>query len=89
MQKNIGTFDAIMRITGGLTALAWATARMARRPYRGMPFIAAMMGAMKVAEGVTRFCPMLKLLGTNTLGKETASADEKQPTGLKESQPLP
>lgn len=69
MQKNVGTIDAIMRITCGLTGIAWATSRMVRHPRRGMPVAVAMMGAMRVAEGVTRFCPMLKFLGANTLEK--------------------
>lgn len=71
MQKNVGTIDAIMRITCGLTCVAWATSRMVRNPRRSLPIAAAMMGAMRVAEGVTRFCPMLKLMGTNTLDKSS------------------
>lgn len=70
MQKNVGTIDAIMRITCGLAGLAWATSRMVRYPRRGMPAAMAMMCAMRVAEGVTRFCPILKMLGTNTLDKK-------------------
>lgn len=80
MQKNVGTFDAIMRITCGLTGLAWATACMVRRPYRSMPWFTAIMSGMKVAEGVTRFCPMLKLMNTNTLGKGSASKGEPSAT---------
>lgn len=69
MQKNVGTIDAIMRITCGLAGLAWATSRMVRYPRRGMPCAVAMLCAMRVAEGITRFCPILKLMGTNTLDK--------------------
>jgi hypothetical protein len=54
LQKNIGTIDAMMRITCGLVGLAWS----ASRSKRGFPLTIAMLSAMKVAEGVTRFCPM-------------------------------
>lgn len=84
MQKNVGTIDAIMRITCGLTGVAWATSRMVRYPRRGLPTAVAMMGAMRVAEGVTRFCPMLKLLGTNTLGKS-----DKKPLAVESRSQVP
>lgn len=73
MQKNVGTMDAIIRITCGLAGLAWATSRMVRYPRRNMPMLAAMVCAMRVAEGITRFCPMWKWLGTNTLDKGFAN----------------
>ncbi|MDR6225886.1 YgaP family membrane protein [Desmospora profundinema] len=66
MQKNVGTFDAFMRISCGLAGLAWSASRMARRPGRTGPMIVAMMSGMKVAEGVTRFCPMLYAMGIST-----------------------
>lgn len=66
MRKNVGTWGAIMRITIGLVGLAWSTARMTRHPYRGFPLLVAMLSGMKVAEGITRFCPMLHLLGART-----------------------
>jgi hypothetical protein len=66
MKKNVGTVDAIGRITFGLTGLAWATAKMVRHPYRTMPMICALLSAMKVAEGITRYCPMLDYLGVST-----------------------
>ncbi|WP_096438899.1 YgaP family membrane protein [Alteribacter populi] len=58
MRPNIGMINALVRITCGFTLLAWATARLVRRPYRSSPLFVAMMGAMKVAEGITRFCPV-------------------------------
>jgi hypothetical protein len=66
MQKNVGTWDAIMRITMGTAGLAWSIARMVRRPYRSLPLLVALLSGMKVAEGITRFCPMLYLLGQST-----------------------
>lgn len=80
MRKNVGTWDAIMRITVGLFGLAWSTSRMARHPYRGFPVLVAMLSGMKVAEGITRFCPMLHLLGTRTNDAKQAAADEAEKT---------
>jgi hypothetical protein len=65
MRKNVGTMDAILRITFGLLGLAYGIGRMSRRPYR-TPWLLMAMSAMKVAEGMTRFCPMLYAMGTNT-----------------------
>lgn len=66
MQKNVGTWDALMRITFGLTGLAWGIARLAQRPFGLMPLMVAGLSGMKVAEGITRFCPMLFAMGIST-----------------------
>lgn len=67
MQKNVGTVDALIRITVGLLGLAYGVGRMSRRPYR-TPWLLMALSAMKVAEGVTRFCPMLYAMGVNSCG---------------------
>ncbi|MCE7792560.1 DUF2892 domain-containing protein [Salipaludibacillus sp. CUR1] len=60
-KPNIGTLNALIRITGGLILLSWGTAQLVKRPYRNFPLISVMAGAMKVAEGITRFCPVVFL----------------------------
>jgi hypothetical protein len=70
MKKNVNSVDAFMRITVGLTGVAWGIARMVNEPYRNFPMVVTMLSAMKVAEGITRFCPMLALF--NTSSKEVA-----------------
>ncbi|PTX50645.1 Protein of unknown function (DUF2892) [Melghirimyces profundicolus] len=82
MQKNVGTWDAIMRITVGLTGLAWSTSRMVRRPHSLMPLMTAMLSGMKTAEGITRFCPMLYVMGIST--REVQPGKRGQPTESKE-----
>lgn len=84
MKKNVGTIDAIMRITCGLTGLAWATSRMVRRPYRSMPMIMAALSAMKVAEGITRYCPMLDAFGVNSLSEKRIIKNIKKALPIKE-----
>ncbi|WP_076850091.1 YgaP family membrane protein [Rubeoparvulum massiliense] len=66
MKKNVGTLDAFLRISFGLTGLAFGISRMSRHPYRSFPITLTMMSAMKVAEGITRFCPMLALFGVSS-----------------------
>lgn len=65
MQKNVGRTDALIRITGGLLGLAYGIGRMSRRPHR-TPWLLMGFSAMKVAEGITRFCPMYAATGMDT-----------------------
>lgn len=80
MQKNVGTWDALMRITCGLTALVWGASRMVRQPAGLMPLIVVMLSAMKVAEGILRFCPMLFAMGISTrnAGPQRMDIQDKQ-----------
>lgn len=59
MQKNVGNFDAYVRITAGLFMIGTGIMRSSKTMVG--------LGAMKVAEGVTRFCPMLSLLNLSTV----------------------
>lgn len=58
MKQNIGTINALIRITIGLTILSWSTAKLVKMPWRESYLFIAMCGAMKVAEGIVRFCPV-------------------------------
>jgi len=58
IQKNIGMVNALIRITIGLTILSWSTAKMVKHPWRDSYIFIAICGAMKVAEGIVRFCPV-------------------------------
>ncbi|OEF99470.1 hypothetical protein BHF71_08895 [Vulcanibacillus modesticaldus] len=69
MKKNVGTVDALLRITWGLFGLAWGISRMTRYPHRGLPVIVTIIASLKVAEGITRWCPMLDILGITTIEK--------------------
>lgn len=53
--------NALIRITVGLTVVAWSTAKLVKRPWRDSYLIMTMLGAMKVAEGIVRFCPLTLL----------------------------
>ncbi|MED3563589.1 DUF2892 domain-containing protein [Bacillus xiapuensis] len=58
IKPNIGILNALIRITFGFTILAWATAKLVKRPWRDSYLFAAVCGAMKVAEGIVRYCPV-------------------------------
>ena len=58
MKENVGKIDSYLRITGGLTMLGIGISKESN--------LLIGLGAMKVAEGITKFCPMLYLLGKST-----------------------
>ncbi|KPC77136.1 MULTISPECIES: DUF2892 domain-containing protein [Laceyella] len=62
MKQNVGTVDAIIRITCGLLGLTWCVVK----GRRNFPYMIALMSALKVAEGITRYCPMLDMLNKRT-----------------------
>nr|WP_170006344.1 DUF2892 domain-containing protein [Bacillus fonticola] len=71
VQQNIGIMNALIRITCGFTMLAWSTAKLTRRPWRDAYLWVAMLGAMKVAEGIVRYCPVVDLFDKgNTMMNE-------------------
>ena len=59
--SNINTINALIRITCGLTMLSYLTAKMVRRPWKQSYIFLAMLAAMKVAEGILRYCPLTEL----------------------------
>lgn len=62
MKKNIGTYNSMFRIAGGLTLLAYATAKMAREGTSAVQLSVAFAGAQKVGEGITYYCPVADAL---------------------------
>ncbi|WP_428910667.1 YgaP family membrane protein [Niallia sp. Krafla_26] len=61
LKPNVGILGALIRITLGLTLLSCSTAKMVRRPYRMSYWSLAFLGAMHVAEGIVRYCPLTAL----------------------------
>lgn len=62
MKQNVGTINALIRITCGLTMLAWSISKFSLRPYRESYVVVMLLAAMKVAEGIVRFCPVTALI---------------------------
>jgi hypothetical protein len=61
VKPNIGILNALIRITCGLTILSWSTSKLVKFPWRGSYLFTAIIGAMKVAEGIVRYCPVTDL----------------------------
>ncbi|HAX73323.1 MAG TPA: DUF2892 domain-containing protein [Firmicutes bacterium] len=62
MSKNVGRIDAYLRISSGLLLISLAI--MKKKGWL------AALGSLKVAEGVTRYCPVLDLCHCTTLTDE-------------------
>lgn len=70
MKKNVGTLDSIVRISIGLIGLAWSISRLSqknKRLNRFVPWMITVFSAVKVAEGITRYCPMLGFWKVSTM----------------------
>lgn len=59
VKPNIGIVNALIRITCGLMMVSWGTTKLNRKPYSNISLITVFLGSMKVAEGITRFCPLV------------------------------
>jgi len=81
MKQNIGVMNAIVRITCGFAILTWATAQLVRKPNSTSPMFIAIMGSMKIAEGITKFCPLTFLFETRSLqfGNDQESNSDSSP----------
>lgn len=62
VKENIGMINALLRIAAGLTLVAYGTAKLTRKPWRNCYLFTIICGAMKVAEGMVRYCPITDLL---------------------------
>lgn len=66
-QKNIGRLDAYIRISTGIVITSMGIMRD-----KGWLTV---LGGMKIAEGVTRYCPMLDIMGLSTISDEEILED--------------
>ena len=61
LKPNISMMNAFVRLATGFTLLAYSTAKLSKEESKSAWIIAA-IGAMKVAEGHTRYCPIVNLM---------------------------
>ncbi|PPA68981.1 YgaP family membrane protein [Jeotgalibacillus proteolyticus] len=61
MHSNISGVNSFVRMIIGLTVLSFATGRMSRKPWKQSYILLAALGAMKVAEGLMHYCPLVAL----------------------------
>lgn len=72
VKQNIGIVNALIRLTFGFTLLSWSTAKMVKRPWNCSYLLTAFLAAMKIAEGIVRYCPITALYQE---GKEIAETN--------------
>ncbi len=77
MQKNIGTVDQYLRLVSGTIALVSAV-QTRRNPLAQAALTT--YGAMKVAEGITGWCPLMHALGIRSTAEAQAEQKETQPS---------
>lgn len=58
MKKNVGDLDSFLRIAAGLSLLGLGIKKESNS--------CIFLGSMKVAEGITKFCPLLRLMHMST-----------------------
>lgn len=68
-KQNIGTINALTRITCGLFFLTYGAVKISRQPWNQKYWILVLASAMKVGEGIVRYCPV-----TDMAKKQTTSA---------------
>jgi Protein of unknown function (DUF2892) len=81
MQKNIDIVDQYLRLVSGTIALV--SALQTRRSPLAQTALTT-YGAMKVAEGVTGWCPIMYALGIRSTA-ETPSSKKETPSSAKRS----
>jgi len=60
VKQNIGIINALIRITIGFVLLSCSTAKLVRKPRCIWSKIMLWVGAMRIAEGIIRFCPIVE-----------------------------
>lgn len=75
VKPNIGIIQALIRITCGLTIIAWSATKLVKKPWSDRFLILISLGAMKVAEGIVRYCPIIALFEK---GKENIKDSDHQ-----------
>ena len=86
ISPNIGIINALIRITCGLTMVAFFTAKLSRRPWCNSYLFMIIIGAMKVAEGIVRYCPVTELFqkGQGMMGQDKSPQQNAQPSQNKQ-----
>lgn len=82
IKPNIGILQALIRITCGLTLVAWSTSKLVKQPWNDRFLFFIMMGAMKVAEGIVRYCPIVALFEKGKQAAKESNNTDKKPLEL-------
>ncbi|GEN46227.1 YgaP family membrane protein [Alkalibacillus haloalkaliphilus] len=61
-KQNIGTINAMVRITFGLFFITYGAVRVTKRPWSQRYWLIILVSAMKVAEGIVKYCPVTDMV---------------------------
>ncbi len=64
MKKNVGNLDAHLRLLAGFSLLGIGIIRSSKAMVT--------LGAMKIATGISRYCPILHMLKLSTLEQDSS-----------------
>ena len=80
MRPNIGRTNSFIRTMIGFSILSFATARMVKKPWKQSYVLLAVVGAMKVAEGLMNYCPLVALWEKRNSWMDDALRWKKEPS---------
>ncbi|WP_102706591.1 YgaP family membrane protein [Terribacillus saccharophilus] len=62
MKPNIGIIQAMIRIAAGVSMVGYATSALVTKPKQLTAHLTLLAGAIKIAEGIVRYCPSMTLI---------------------------
>ncbi|MFB1100346.1 hypothetical protein CHI12_11735 [Terribacillus saccharophilus] len=62
MKPNMGIIQAMIRIAAGVSMVGYATAALVTKPKQLTAHLTLLAGAIKIAEGIVRYCPSMTLI---------------------------
>ncbi|MFP7494434.1 DUF2892 domain-containing protein [Terribacillus saccharophilus] len=62
MKPNMGIIQALIRIAAGISMVGYATAALVTKPKQFTAHLTLLAGAIKIAEGIVRYCPSMTLI---------------------------
>lgn len=65
LKPNISDTNAFLRLICGVTCTSFGTARLARQSNCKIGMMLTILGAMKIAEGIFEYCPIVALTEMN------------------------
>lgn len=79
MEKNLNLNQALCRLAAGLAILTFAGAKRSSKPHSIFSIILVCCGALKTAEGILRYCPLMAMR-RRTLHTHKQPADTINPS---------
>ncbi|MGP4074011.1 YgaP family membrane protein [Piscibacillus sp. B03] len=76
-KQNIGTINALTRITVGLFLLVFGAVKLVKRPWNQSYWMIVLMSAMKVGEGIVRYCPVTDVVQQKVNHEQSHQSESK------------